>query len=146
MKRCATLTAIAALLVCVFLTTSATAAADPNGTWEWKFTAQGGQEIELSLQLKADGEKLTGALTLPMGDKIDIANGTFKNDEVQFETTFERNGNKIKTKYKGKVEGDTIKGKTERESQWRDCDARLGAQAPEEIGGVTGCCRLTVRC
>ena len=49
-----------------------------------------------------------------MGDKIEIEKGTFKDDEVKFETTFERNGNTFKTKYKGKVEGDKIKGKTER--------------------------------
>ncbi len=77
--------------------------------------AQGGQEVELSVKLKAEGEKLTGELILPMGDKIEIDKGTFKDDEVKFETTFERNGNSVKTKYKGKVEGDKIKGKTERE-------------------------------
>ena len=106
---------IAAFVVLGFLAATASAAADPNGTWQWKFTTQGGQEFELSLQLKAEGDKLTGSLTLPMGDKIDIANGTFKDDEVKFETSFERDGNTIKTKYKGKVDGDTIKGKTERD-------------------------------
>jgi hypothetical protein len=108
-------TLITALIVFACLAATAQAAADPNGTWTWKFTTQNGQEFELSLQLKADGEKLTGQLTLPMGDKIDIAQGSFKDDEVKFETSFERNGNTIKTKYKGKVEGDTIKGKTERD-------------------------------
>ena len=89
--------------------------ADPNGTWKWKFTTQAGQDIELSVTLKADGEKLTGKLTLPMGDNVDIKDGAFKNDEVSFTTEVERNGNTFKTKYKGKVDGDTIKGKTERE-------------------------------
>jgi hypothetical protein len=97
------------------LAATAQAAADPNGTWGWKFTTQAGQEIELSVTLKAEGEKLTGSLTLPMGDKIDIKDGAFKDDEVSFTTSVERNGNTFTTKYKGKVEGDTIKGKTERE-------------------------------
>jgi hypothetical protein len=42
-------------------------------------------------------------------------NGSFKNDEVAFTTVMERNGQSFTTKYKGKIEGDTIKGKTERE-------------------------------
>jgi hypothetical protein len=50
-----------------------------------------------------------------MGDKIQIKDGSFKNDEVSFTTEVERNGNTIKAKYKGKVEGDAIKGKSERE-------------------------------
>ena len=82
---------------------------------EMEVHAQDGQEMELSVKLKAEGEKLTGQLILPMGDKIEIEKGAFKDDEVKFETTFKRNGNTFKTKYKGKVEGDTIKGKTERE-------------------------------
>ena len=107
---------LAAVLVAVCcLAATAQAAADPNGTWKWKFTTQGGQEFELSLTLKVEGEKLTGAVTLPMGDSFDIKDGTFKNDEVTFQTAVERNGNTFTTKYKGKVEGDTIKGTTERE-------------------------------
>jgi len=116
MKRYARpLTIVATFVVLGCLAATASAAADPNGTWKWKFTRQGGEEMELSVQLKAEGEKLTGSLILPTGDKIDIAQGSFKDDEVKFETTVERNGNTFKTKYKGKVEGDTIKGKTERE-------------------------------
>lgn len=105
----------AALVAVCCLAATAQAAADPNGTWKWKFTTQGGQEFELSLTLKADGDKLTGAVTLPMGQSIDIKDGTFKNDEVTFQTVFERDGVSRTTKYKGKVEGDTIKGTTERE-------------------------------
>jgi hypothetical protein len=90
-------------------------AADPNGTWTWTFSTQGGQDFELSLELKQDGEKLTGKLSLPTGDSIDVKEGSFKNDEVAFNVEFERNGQVRIMKYKGKVDGDTIKGKTERE-------------------------------
>ncbi len=106
---------VAGIVLLLSLAAIASAAGDPNGTWKWKFTRQDGQEMELSVKLKADGDKLTGALILPMGDKIEIEKGTFKDDEVKFETTLERNGNTFQTKYKGKVEGDKIKGKTERE-------------------------------
>jgi hypothetical protein len=103
--------AAVALLACQ----AVASAADANGTWKWKFTRQDGQEIELSVMLKVDGEKVTGTFTGPMNRTVDIKNGTFQNDEVKFETEFEFGGNTITTKYKGKVEGDTIKGNSERE-------------------------------
>jgi hypothetical protein len=106
----------ATLLALVCTTATANAAANPDGTWTWTFSRQG-QEIEFTLELKHEGEKLSGSVSVPFGDgiKIDIEDGTFKNDEVSFRTVIERNGNKFETKYKGKVEGDTIKGTTERE-------------------------------
>jgi len=105
-----------AACLALLLTSSAAVAADPDGTWVWTFSRQG-QEIELSLDLKHEGEKLTGKLTLPFGGgvELDVTDGTFKNDEVSFKTVFERNGNTRETKYHGKIEGDTIKGTTERE-------------------------------
>ncbi len=106
---------LAALVVLGCLVATARAAADPNGTWKWKFTGQNGQEREMSVTLKAEGEKLTGQFSGPMGRTIDIKDGTFKNDEVSFTTEVERNGNTFKAKYKGKVDGDAIKGKSERE-------------------------------
>jgi hypothetical protein len=115
MKRFHSGRVIAATLIALCGTAATASAADPNGTWKWTFMTQGGQEFELAVTLKAEGEKLTGSLTLPMGDSIEIKDGTFKSDEVNFQVAFERNGNTIVTKYKGKVEGDAIKGTTERE-------------------------------
>ena len=115
MKRYSSLAGMltVAVIVLGFMSTTAQAA-DPNGTWKWTFS-RGGQEIELSLALKHEGEKLTGTVTRPMGQAIDIKDGMFKNDEVSFVTEVERNGNTFKTIYKGKLAGDTIKGTTERE-------------------------------
>jgi hypothetical protein len=67
MRRADPITMIASLIALGFLAATASAAADPNGTWKWKFTRQDGQEMELSVKLKAEGEKLTGELILPMG-------------------------------------------------------------------------------
>ncbi len=87
-------------------------AADPNGTWKWTFTTQGGMEIKISAELKLDGEKLTGKVS--RGDQsTDISDGTFKDDEVAFNVVRERDGQKVTAKYKGKVEGDSLKGKIE---------------------------------
>lgn len=100
----------------MLLLASAATAADPSGTWTWAIS-RGGQEIEFTLELKQDGEKLTGKLTLPFGDgfEMEVKDGTFKDDEVDFKTVFERDGVSREAKYHGKVEGDTIKGTMERE-------------------------------
>jgi hypothetical protein len=116
MKRYTSLAGMFMAVIFVMACIAATAqAADPSGTWKWKVMRSGGQEFELSLALKLEGEKLTGAVTLPMGQSVDIKDGTFKDDEVSFVTEMERNGTVFKTKYKGKLTDDTIKGTTERE-------------------------------
>ena len=50
-----------------------------------------------------------------MAGSTKIDDGTYKDGEVSFTVTRERNGNKFTTKYKGKVSGDAIKGKIESE-------------------------------
>lgn len=96
-------------------------AADVNGTWTWTQPGrQGGEGRKMTLKLKADGEKLTGALTMPGrqgGDPVEaaISDGKVSGDEISFNLVREFNGNKMTIKYSGKVSGDTIKGKSESE-------------------------------
>ena len=124
MKRTSTLfTTLLALATGAVLTLGAASvaqAADATGTWTWSRPGrQGGEAQKMTLTLKADGEKLTGTLTSPGrqgGDpvKTEISDGKVKGDEVSFSVTREYNGNKMTTKYSGKVSADTIKGTVER--------------------------------
>jgi hypothetical protein len=116
------LTAAALVLALIGLTGLARAEdkASPNGTWKWTVNF-GGEDREFSLKLKADGEKLTGKFVGPDGQETPIEDGKYKDGEVSFKVTRERDGNKFITKYKGKVSGDTIKGNSERE---RDGEVR----------------------
>lgn len=86
-------------------------AADANGKWTWKMMRQQ-TEITQTLELKQNGEKLTGTITGRENQKTEIKDGTFKNDEVSFTVVRSRDGQEFKIVYKGKVEGDTIKGKS----------------------------------
>lgn len=101
--------------------------ADPTGTWKWKVEF-GGQEFEQTLKLKLEGGKLTGTLTGRDGQERKIEDGQSKDGEVSFNVTRERDGQKVTIKYKGKVSGDTIKGKTEfnfgGETRDRDWEAK----------------------
>lgn len=86
--------------------------ANPTGTWKWSFT-RNDQTREFTLKLKLEGDKLTGAMLLPNNQETPIEEASYKDGEVAFKITRERNGQKSAVKYKGKVDGDTIKGKSE---------------------------------
>ena len=100
---------------------------DATGTWKWTVTFND-QSREQTVKLKTDGEKLSGVMLGRDNQETPIEEGTFKNGEVSFKVTRERNGQKFTTKYTGKVSGDTIKGKSESErdgkSQSRDWEAK----------------------
>lgn len=87
---------------------------DPTGTWKWTMTFNN-QTRDVTLKLKLENGKLTGKISGRNNTETDIEDATFKDDEVSFSVTRERNGQKFITKYKGKLDGDTIKGESERE-------------------------------
>ena len=100
---------------------------DPTGTWKWSVTFND-MKRDFTLKLKLDGDKLTGAMLGRNNQETAIEEASFKDGEVAFSVTRERNGQKFTTKYKGKVDGDTIKGKSEGmrdgQTQSRDWEAK----------------------
>jgi hypothetical protein len=105
-------------------------AANVTGTWKWSFTGQNGQSRETTAKLKQDGEKLTGTVSGRQGgNDTEITDGKVKGNEVSFKVVREFNGNKITTSYEGKVDGDSIKGKSsttggQQERPARDWEAK----------------------
>lgn len=90
---------------------------NPTGTWKWSFTnPTNNQKRETTLVLKLEGDKLTGHILGRDNKEMAVDDATFKDNEVAFSISRERNGQKLTTKYKGKLDGDTIKGTSERES------------------------------
>ena len=104
-------------------------AADATGTWKWTTQGrQGGQGREVSLKLKQDGDKLTGELGGGQ-NQTEIKDGKIDKDgNLSFAVTRKRGDNEFTTKYSGKLDGDTIKGKMENErngqTQSRDWEAK----------------------
>ena len=103
-----------------------------DGKWTWTTPGRnGGPDRKMTLDLKADGDKVTGTLSSPGRDgattETKIEDGKLKGDDISFTVTREFNGNKFVQKYTGKV-GDTIKGKMEfernGETQSRDWEAK----------------------
>ena len=103
--------------------------ANPTGTWKWT-VERNGEKRETTLKLKLEGDKLTGALVGRDNKEAPIEEGSYKDGEVAFKVTRERNGQKFTVKYTGKVSGDTLKGKAEFErdgqTRSRDWEAKRG--------------------
>ena len=82
-------------------------AADIDGKWVGQVQTQQGTG-DVTIVLKADGEKLTGTFTSQLGE-APIQDGSIKGDAVAFKVLREIQGNKITVVYKGKLAGDEIK-------------------------------------
>lgn len=119
---------------------------DPTGTWAWSL-AVNGNTINQKLMLKMDGDKLTGTTTGRGGNELPIEASKFKGDELSFQVTRERNGEKVVTKYSGKISGDTITGKIESnfggQPQARDWEAKRETKKNSEAN-ITGTWKYTL--
>jgi len=119
------LLAMALGLAIIIVAGVAQAADNPTGTWKWEVKFNN-QSRETKLKLKLDGDKLTGSISGRNGD-TDISDATYKDGDIAFSVVREFNGNKITSKYTGKLSGDTIKGKSESDrngkTQSRDWEA-----------------------
>ena len=76
---------------------------------------EGPKKMPVGAQLTLEGDKLSGTVSGRNNSENKIEDATFKNGEVTFNVVRERDGQKRTTKYKGKLDGDTIKGKSESE-------------------------------
>lgn len=107
---------------------------DPTGKWTWEVD-RNGQKMTMTLNLKLDGDKLTGDMPGRQGgNATKIEDGTFKDGEVSFTVTRMMQNNKIVTKYKGKVDGDTLKltAETERDGQTNKREIEAKREKAEE--------------
>jgi hypothetical protein len=93
-------TVMLALAACLF-------AADINGKWTGTLKRENG-DMDTTLNLKVDSEKLTGTVTDMYGEE-QITEGSVKGDQVSF--IIIAGGGQFKLVYKGKVETDQIRFK-----------------------------------
>lgn len=129
MKRLAL--GLAAALLAFGVAAAADEKASPTGTWKWS-AGEGDQKREVTLKLKLDGDKLTGAILNRNGGETAIEEGAFKDGQVTFKVTRERNGNKVVSKYTAKLADNALKGKVEidrnGEAVSRDFEAKRSAE------------------
>jgi len=98
------------------------AASGIDGKWtsERKMERDGQSfTIIQTFDLKADGPKLTGKMTMQFGDMeprtMDIQDGKINGDKASWSSTFEGPNGSMKISYNATVSGDTLKGESVRE-------------------------------
>jgi hypothetical protein len=86
-------------------------AAGPTGTWKWTTRSPSG-DIETTLKLESVDGKLAGAYSNQFGDTA-VSNLSVEDDVIVFDVVRDFGGNKYVVKYRGKLDGDTIRGTIE---------------------------------
>ena len=109
------------LIVLAFAFVGAVRAADDKkaekqpyeGTWKWTVQGQNNQSFDQTMKLETKDGKPAGVILGRNNTETKIEDATFKDGVLGFTVNRERNNVKVVSKYSGKVEGDTIKGKIE---------------------------------
>ena len=100
------------LLPALFALTAICAlAADVTGTWTAKVEGREGRTMEMTLNLKADGNQLTGTMSGARGGETAISDGKINGDVITFKVKREFQDRSFVMNYEGKVAGDEIKFK-----------------------------------
>src|SRR5207248_6271937 len=81
-----------------------------TGSWKYDVALDNGSVLNLVLELKQQGEKVTGKVMA--GDfETSITEGKVAGDSVSFKIPVETGGASFISKYNGTISGDNIKGK-----------------------------------
>jgi hypothetical protein len=104
---------LALIVLAISLVTVEARAADLTGTWAGHITDPQGDKHEITLNLKVDGNKVTGTLTggPPNGEQQPIVSGKLDGEQLSFTVTAQGpGGQSMALTYKGKVSGNRIQG------------------------------------
>lgn len=93
------------LLLCAGLTASA---AGVSGLWTLAYTTENGLKREATLDLKQEGDQVSGVLSSERG-KAAISNGRLSGDEIAFDLVRDARYDVITIHFKGRIEGGAMK-------------------------------------
>ena len=91
--------------------------ADLTGAWIMTSRTPDGNQHQSTLNLQAEGERLTGKIVSRRGS-AEISNGTISGNNVAFTVIRIGNGDELKIEFRGTVRGETMKLRM----QYRDHD------------------------
>jgi len=89
---------------CVLLLAMPVLAADIDGKWTATVDGMDGNKMELTYLFKAEGNRLTGKVTSPMGD-MNISEGKIDGNSIEFTASSDQ----FSVTNKGTISGDEIK-------------------------------------
>ncbi len=83
------------------------------GKWDVEVTTDDGQSLKSSVKIDVDGDKLKGVATTPDGKEVKLEDGKIAGEEVTFSIKVDFEGTALVAKFKGKLDGDKIKGQVD---------------------------------
>ena len=95
-------------VIAIVFSSLALYAADAAGTWRAAYSTENGLPREATLNLKVEGDRLSGAWSSDRGLAL-IENGKMSGDEVRFDLVRKSNYDEIAVHFKGRIEGETMK-------------------------------------
>lgn len=106
--------------ILLFVFASLAAGAGIDGKWTSEFSMRGGKKqaqqartVQMTLDLKAEGDRLTGKVSMPRGKRsqaVEIQEGKIEGNQFSFVTVQKGKKGEQKTTWQGTVEGDQLKG------------------------------------
>ncbi|HEY3439479.1 MAG TPA: hypothetical protein VGK29_01950 [Paludibaculum sp.] len=105
------------IVVCFLLVAGIAFAAGIDGKWTSE-RRMGENTIKITFDLKSDGGKLKGSMSMNRGDTpvtAELTDGKIDGNKFSFKVTMEGRNGKTTSTYEGTVEGDTLKGTSARE-------------------------------
>lgn len=132
----------------VFAITLNAAAPNVSGNWKWTFERDG-EKREIGMKLKQEGAKVTGTITGPDGNTVEVRQGKIADDgKITFLLEIERDGNTMKIEFAGKASADTITGTTSftnPEGEVREREWVAKREAKKVAHDLTGEWRSTIK-
>ena len=103
--------------------------ANAAGDWSWR-SAVGGVPVDIAVTLAQSFQALDGEARVG-GKPARVEEGRMRGDEIRFMLTAQAEGRTLRHEFRGRVEGDTIKGNAklqgDGESQWNATRTRRGS-------------------
>jgi len=102
---------IALVLFCstMSIASAQNSAADPSGTWRWKYEMNGKTQEDAVL-LNLDGDKVTGAFRGQPEKPIDIREAKLKDNQLSFTVEYKFKDQSVSLAFAGKIKQDDLEG------------------------------------
>ena len=83
------------------------------GTWNVEVVTDDGQTLKSSVKLETDGDKVSGVFVAPDGKEVKLEDTKLSGNDLQFKINVDFEGTALVATFKGKVDGDTVKGQVD---------------------------------
>jgi hypothetical protein len=123
---------------------AAARAPSPAGTWKLQVDTPNGTR-ERTLVVQGEGDHLTGTITGPTGQVTALQDVSFKDRQLRFTMSMERDGATVKRTFVATLDGESLSGKIEGGNLVRSFTGRRESAPMPAAVGIAGTWKLVVQ-